>query len=87
MTESTVAHTTATKWGNALGFRIPKSLQDISNIHDKTKIKIEAEPSRLIITKLPEKLTLEQIFAGWNEEEYEGYDWGEIDKPIGREMI
>jgi len=87
MTESMVTHSTATRWGNALGFRIPKSLQDISDIHDKTKIRIEAEPNRLIITKVPEKLTLEQIFADWNGEDYESYDWGEMDKPIGREMI
>jgi antitoxin component of MazEF toxin-antitoxin module len=79
--------TTATRWGNALGFRIPKSLQDISNIHDRTKIKIEAEPDRLIITKIPDKLTLESIFENWNGDEYDSYDWGELDTPKGREMI
>jgi len=79
--------TTATRWGNALGFRIPKSLQDISNIHEKTKIRIEAEPDRLIITRIPEKLTLEKIFENWNGEEYDRYDWGELDEPVGRELI
>jgi len=85
--QPTVTHSTATKWGNALGFRIPKSLQDVSDIHDKTKIRIEAEPNRLVITKISEKLTLEQIFADWDGEEYDGYDWGEMDEPIGGEMI
>ena len=87
MAQSASSHSTATRWGNALGFRIPKALQDISNIHDKTKIKIEAEPNRLIITKVPERLTLEQIFDSWDGEEYDSYDWGELDKPAGREMI
>ena len=79
--------TTATLWGNSLGFCIPKSLQDISTIYDKTKIRIEAEPNRLTITKIPEKLTLETIFENWNGEEYDGYDWGELDTPAGKEMI
>jgi len=87
MTKTTVAHSTATRWGNAVGFRIPKALQSISTIYDKTKIKIEAEPNRLIITKIPERLTLEEIFCDWNGEEYDTYDWGELDKPVGREMI
>jgi antitoxin component of MazEF toxin-antitoxin module len=78
---------TATRWGNALGFRIPKSLQEVSNIYDKTKIKIEAEPNRLIITKIPEKLTIEEIFSNWNGDEYDSYDWGELEKPIGKETI
>ncbi|MCL2204196.1 MAG: AbrB/MazE/SpoVT family DNA-binding domain-containing protein [Defluviitaleaceae bacterium] len=79
--------TTATRWGNALGFRIPKSLQEISNIHDKTKIEIVAEPNRLIITKVPERLTLEKIFSDWDGEAYESYDWGENDAPVGREIL
>ncbi|MCL2054935.1 MAG: hypothetical protein FWG90_10960 [Oscillospiraceae bacterium] len=79
--------TTATRWGNALGFRIPKALQDISTIHDKTRIRIEAEPNRLIITKIPENLTLESIFENWSGEAYDSYDWGELDSPKGKEMI
>jgi len=79
--------TTATRWGNALGFRIPKSLQDISTIYDKTKIRIEAEPNRLIITKIPERLTLEAIFENYNGEKYDVYDWGELDKPAGKEIL
>jgi antitoxin component of MazEF toxin-antitoxin module len=79
--------TTATRWGNALGFRISKSLQDISDIRDKTRINIEAEPNRLIITKIPERLTLETIFENWDGEEYDSYDWGELDKPAGREVV
>ena len=82
-----LAQTTATRWGNALGFRIPKSMQDISNIRDKTRIEITAEPNRLIITKVPERLTLEEIFSDWDGEAYESYDWGEDDAPVGRELI
>jgi len=84
---ATATQTTATRWGNALGFRIPKALQEVSNIHDKTKIEIIAEPNRLIITKIPERLTLEQILSNWNGDEYDSHDWGELDAPVGREMI
>lgn len=87
MTKSATANSTATQWGNAVGFRIPKSLQNISTIKDKTKIKIEAEPNRLVITKIAERLTLDEIFLDWDGEEYDSYDWGELDTPIGREMI
>lgn len=78
---------TATRWGNALGFRIPKALQEISNIHDKTKIEIVAEPNRLIITKIPERLTLESIFDEWNGEQYDSYDWEDMDAPAGKELL
>jgi antitoxin component of MazEF toxin-antitoxin module len=78
---------TATQWGDTIGFCIPKALQEVSNIRDNTRIKIEAEPNRLVITKIPERLTLETIFENWNGEAYDGYDWGELDKPKGNEMI
>lgn len=78
---------TATKWGNALGFRIPKALQDISTIYDKTKIEIIAEPNRLIITKIPERITLESIFENWSGEEYDKYNWADMDAPAGKELI
>jgi len=32
-------------------------------------------------------ITLEEIFENWNGEEYDGYDWGELDEPAGGEMI
>ncbi|MCL2693876.1 MAG: AbrB/MazE/SpoVT family DNA-binding domain-containing protein [Oscillospiraceae bacterium] len=81
--------TTTSYWGNALGFRIPRSLQEISNITDKTRIRIEAEPNKLIITKISEprkRMTLAERLSEYPIEEYlqqEEVDWG---APVGEEV-
>ena len=33
------------------------------------------------------RFTLEKIFEDWNGTPYDSYDWGELDKPIGKELI
>jgi hypothetical protein len=41
----------------------------------------------LIITKILERVTLEELFENWEDEEYDSYDWGELDAPEGTKMI
>ena len=81
--------TTTSYWGNALGLRIPRALQEISNITDKTRVRIEAEPDKLIITKikepkkhttLAERLKMYPVIDFIQEDEI---DWG---KPVGDEI-
>ena len=81
--------TTTSYWGNALGFRIPRALQEISNITDKTRIRIEAEPDKLIITKIKEPrkhITLAERLKMYPLDGYvqeDEIDWGE---PVGEEV-
>jgi antitoxin component of MazEF toxin-antitoxin module len=72
--------TVTSYWGNSLGFRIPKSLQEISNITDKTRIRIEAEPNKLIITKVPETRTHKTLADRLKNSETKPYNVTEDDK-------
>jgi antitoxin component of MazEF toxin-antitoxin module len=63
-------------WGNSLGFRIPKKIQEISNITNNTQIHIEAEPDRLIITKVKTRQHIPfaerlKSFKDWEGKPYE----------------
>ena len=80
--------TTTSYWGNALGFRIPRALQEVSDIRDKTRIRIEAEPGKLVITKVeepPKRLTIQELFELYPADYIhdEEIDWGE---PVGDEV-
>ena len=33
------------------------------------------------------QLTLEEIFEDWDGTPYDSYDWGELDEPVGNELI
>jgi DNA-damage-inducible protein J len=33
------------------------------------------------------RLTIETVFEGWNGGNPEPYDWGELDAPVGRELL
>jgi antitoxin component of MazEF toxin-antitoxin module len=81
--------TTTSYWGNALGFRIPRALQEVSGIKDKARIRIDAEPGKLIITRVEEprkRMTLAERFEMYPIEggflHDEEIDWGE---PVGDE--
>jgi antitoxin component of MazEF toxin-antitoxin module len=41
-------------WGNSLGIRIPKSITEICHFSEKMRVKIEAEPDIITITKITE---------------------------------
>jgi antitoxin component of MazEF toxin-antitoxin module len=66
--------TIASDFGNTLGFHIPLSIQEISNIKDKTRVLIEAEPNKIIITRIEEKRRHKPIserIKDWNGQPYE----------------
>ena len=73
------------KWGNSLGLRIPKPTAKILGLNDNDIVNIETKGKSIIIRK--EILTLEKIFEDWDGSPYDSYDWGELDKPAGRELI
>ncbi|MDR0919635.1 MAG: hypothetical protein LBM93_10405 [Oscillospiraceae bacterium] len=83
--------TTATSLGNALSFYVPQQLQNISNIKDKTHIRIEAEPNKLIITKISEPrkhIPLAERIKDFKGEPYvlsqEDKEWLKLE-PVGEE--
>ena len=47
-------------------------------IQGETKIGAEDQRNRLM---------LEEVFADWDGSDYDGYDWGDMDKPAGRELL
>ena len=75
------------KWGNSLGLRIPKPTAEILGLNDNDIVNIETKGKSIIIRPAKEQLTLEKIFENWDGSPYDSYDWGEIDKPAGRELI
>ena len=46
-----------------------------------------AKEKSIIIKPTEKRLTLEKIFADWDGTPYDSYDWGELDKPVGRELL
>lgn len=79
--------TTIVKWGNSRGIRLPKTLLDVIGLSDNDSVEIVAEDNRLIIKPVKERLTIEKLFEGWDGDAPEPYDWGELDAPVGRELI
>jgi antitoxin MazE len=75
------------KWGNSLGVRIPKALLEVMGISDNDTVEIIAENKTLVIKPARERLTLEKIFQDWSGEGPDTYDWGELDSPVGRELL
>lgn len=73
------------KWGNSLGLRLPKMAIETLGLKNNDTVDIGLEGNKLIIK--PSKLTLEKIFENYSGESYDNYDWGEIDKPSGKELL
>ena len=75
------------KWGNSLGLRIPKIAAEKLRLNDNDIVNIETKGNSIIIKPAKRQLTLEAIFKEWDGTPYDPYDWGEIDKPAGRELL
>jgi antitoxin MazE len=75
------------KWGNSTGVRIPKPLLEVVGLSDNDTVEIIAENKTLVIKPARERLTLEKIFDGTNQNAPDAYDWGEPDAPAGKELL
>ena len=75
------------KWGNSLGLRIPKTAVESLGLSDNDIVDIETKGKKLVIKPARKQFTLEKIFEEWDGSPYDVYDWGELDKPAGRELI
>jgi antitoxin MazE len=77
--------TTVSKWGNSLGVRIPQAIAAKLSLSQNAKIEITSDDNCVIIKKVNEPFTLEELFAGYDSTKYEKaeIDWG---KPVGKEI-
>jgi len=75
------------RWGNSLGLRIPKTAAKTLGLSDNDIVNIETRGQSIVIKPAKKPLTLEKIFENWDGSPYDSYDWGELDKPAGRELI
>jgi len=79
------------RWGNSQGVRIPVQILNTIPWYTKTekgKIPVEViSENDEIIIRQKKDITIDFLFAAWSGEEYDSYDWGELDTPTGREMI
>ncbi|MCL2095641.1 MAG: AbrB/MazE/SpoVT family DNA-binding domain-containing protein [Oscillospiraceae bacterium] len=75
------------KWGNSLGLRIPRIAVETLGLNDNDIVNIETKGKSIVIRPMEKRLTLESIFEDWDGTPYDSYDWGELDKPAGRELI
>lgn len=67
------------KWGNTAALRIPQVLCEHLGISIGQKVRITAEPGRLIIEPETEQWTLKGRMKEWDGKRFQTheYDWGE----------
>ena len=78
--------TTIQKWGNSQGIRIPKAFLEALGMRENDHVEIERVDDSIVIKKIitSQKLTLDDIFEGYNENyQPEQFDW---EKPVGKEV-
>jgi len=82
------------RWGTSSAIRIPAQILsavpwyvDLSQIENgKIPVNVVLKDEKIIIS--PEKdITIDTLFADWNGENYDSYDWGELDMPVGKEVL
>jgi len=73
------------RWGNSLGLRIPKDIAVRSGICEGSRVQIEAEGNRIVVTPSRPRYVLSDLLKGVTPEAMrEAFDWGS-DK--GREVV
>jgi len=71
------------KWGNSLGFRIPKHVVEELSLHANGQVEYTIEDSKLVIEPIPApEYTLEEFLADEIGPAPE-VDWG---RPMGKEV-
>jgi antitoxin MazE len=73
------------RWGNSLGLRIPKDIALRAGLREGTRVEVEAEGDRIIISPARPRYVLADLLKGMTPEAMrEAFDWGP-DK--GRESV
>ncbi len=74
------------KWGNSLGLRVPRHLAVELGLAEGSKVDIEVQDRRLIVTPAGPSYTLAGLLKDTTPEDYRrmAVDWG---PDLGREMV
>jgi antitoxin MazE len=73
------------RWGNSLGVRIPKDIAGRVGLAEGTRVEIEAEDDRIVISFARPRFRLEDMLAGMTPEAlHDAFDWG---PDAGREAV
>ena len=77
---------TIQKWGNSQGIRIPQSILKEVNWSNNELIETFVRDDELILRKKTKNLTIEELFANYDEETTcQEFDWGD-NKTKGKEI-
>ena len=72
------------RWGNSLGLRIPKDIASCAGLREGSRVDIEAEGDRGIISPARPRYVLADLLKGMTPEAIrEAFDWG---PDVGREI-
>ena len=73
------------RWGNSLGLRIPKDIAQRVGLREGTRVDIEVEGDRIVLSPARPRYVLAELLKGMTPEAMpEAFDWGP-DK--GREVV
>lgn len=73
------------RWGNSLGIRVPKRIATRVGLRDGTRVQIEAEGNRIVISLDRPVYELTELLHDMTPEAmHEAFDWGE---DVGRESV
>jgi antitoxin MazE len=71
------------RWGNSLGLRIPKDIAGKIGLSEGTRVEIEAEGDRIVISASRPRYDLAELLVGLTPEAMQdAFDWG---PEVGRE--
>jgi antitoxin MazE len=73
------------RWGNSLGVRLPKELAARLGIAEGSRVEMQAEQDRIVISVARPVYTLDELLVGTTPEAmHEAFDWGD---DVGRETV
>jgi len=71
------------RWGNSLGLRIPKDIAGKVGLAEGTRVEIEAEGDRIVISASQPRYDLAELLVGVTlDAMQDAFDWG---PEVGRE--
>ena len=87
--EVSIVKVTVGRWGNNLAVRLPGEIVDAIKLRDGEQVEIEAHDDEVMIRRVRQRVSLEDLFRGRSPDEWRtdyagAYDWG---ADIGREII
>ena len=81
-------HALLGRWGNNLAVRLPHEIVDAVKFREGERVDVSISGGDVVLRQVPQRETLEQMFAGrtaeaWRAEYAGAFDWG---PDVGREL-